>query len=105
RVAKRRSTASATASWPPHRRPPPPRPAPRPAKTPVRAMIRARTRTRTENLRRPTGVTPRGSGPLFYLVLTAGVDLAPADERTALATIAWSRGRAVLRELAVGVPD
>ncbi|MFI5905950.1 DUF429 domain-containing protein [Dactylosporangium sp. NPDC051541] len=38
-------------------------------------------------------------------MLTAGVDLAPTDERTALATIAWSRGRAVLRELAVGVPD
>ncbi|MER7273552.1 DUF429 domain-containing protein [Dactylosporangium sp. NPDC000244] len=38
-------------------------------------------------------------------MLTAGVDLAPTDERTALATIAWSRGRAMLRELAVGVPD
>ncbi|WP_433213179.1 DUF429 domain-containing protein [Dactylosporangium sp. CS-047395] len=38
-------------------------------------------------------------------MLTAGVDLAPTDERTALATLAWSRGRAVLRELTVGVPD
>jgi predicted nuclease with RNAse H fold len=38
-------------------------------------------------------------------VLTAGVDLAPTDERTALASIAWSPGRAVLRELTVGVPD
>jgi predicted nuclease with RNAse H fold len=38
-------------------------------------------------------------------VLTAGVDLAPTDERTTLATIAWSRGRAVLRDLTVGVPD
>ncbi|GAA2374727.1 DUF429 domain-containing protein [Dactylosporangium salmoneum] len=36
---------------------------------------------------------------------TAGVDLAAADERTALAVIEWSPGRAVLRDLRLGVSD
>lgn len=38
-------------------------------------------------------------------MLTAGVDLAAADERTALATIVWTAGRAVVRDLTVGVTD
>ncbi|WP_426509387.1 DUF429 domain-containing protein [Dactylosporangium sp. McL0621] len=38
-------------------------------------------------------------------MLTAGVDLAPTDERTALVTVAWSRGRAALREVTIGVSD
>ncbi|MER7007952.1 DUF429 domain-containing protein [Dactylosporangium sp. NPDC000555] len=38
-------------------------------------------------------------------MLTAGVDLAAADERTAVASIAWPGGRAVLRELRLGVSD
>jgi predicted nuclease with RNAse H fold len=38
-------------------------------------------------------------------VLTLGVDLAAADERTAMATVEWRGGRAVVRELVRGVED
>ncbi|MEV7621773.1 DUF429 domain-containing protein [Actinoplanes sp. NPDC089786] len=38
-------------------------------------------------------------------VLTLGVDLAAADERTAVALVEWADGRATLRELALGVTD
>ena len=38
-------------------------------------------------------------------VLTVGVDLAAADERTGLAAIEWSPSGAVVRDLAVGVGD
>ncbi|WP_432984287.1 DUF429 domain-containing protein [Dactylosporangium sp. CA-233914] len=38
-------------------------------------------------------------------MLTAGVDLAAADERTALALIEWSGGRALVRDLLLGVDD
>jgi predicted nuclease with RNAse H fold len=38
-------------------------------------------------------------------VLTLGIDLAAADERTALAAISWSPGAATLQALQHGVTD
>nr|BFE63918.1 DUF429 domain-containing protein [Dactylosporangium thailandense] len=38
-------------------------------------------------------------------MLTVGVDLAAADERTALAVLEWEAGRATVRELHFGVDD
>lgn len=39
------------------------------------------------------------------LVLTLGVDLAAADVRTAMAMVEWAPGRAIVREVQVGVSD
>lgn len=38
-------------------------------------------------------------------MITAGVDLATEDSRTAMATIAWGDGRADVRSLSLGVTD
>ena len=38
-------------------------------------------------------------------MLTAGVDLASQDEKTALCVMKWAKGRATVRELRVGVSD
>ena len=38
-------------------------------------------------------------------MLTAGVDLASQDEKTALCVMRWAKGRATVRELRVGVSD
>ncbi|MBQ1061977.1 DUF429 domain-containing protein [Micromonospora chalcea] len=38
-------------------------------------------------------------------MLTVGVDLAAADKRTAMAAVEWLPGRAVVRDLALGVSD